>query len=199
LTSPKIEPHKITRPIQLLAVWIAGLVLLVSAFLTGAANITNPPWLPGLLGMSAVLLVPFFAGLVFIMQTKFRQQLQDDPYYAEWLKRSEAPFENFKPENITAGADETSLDSLEAVPDSQDLEKWRISRYERNLGLFLIHTWRPSRTKGQVADVVIQLHQHGSTGPLIKGDVEKVEYNLGPKSLTRKFMLRGLGLGEQGG
>jgi len=85
MSSPKIEPHKITRPIQLLAVWFAGLVLLVSTFLVAAGNVDNPTWLPGLFGITAVLLVPLFIILIFVMQTKFREQLQDDPYYAEWL------------------------------------------------------------------------------------------------------------------
>ncbi len=187
MTSPKIEPHKITRPFQLLAVWFAGLGVLVSAFLAAAVNVSNPTWLPGLFGITAVILVPLFIILIFVMQTKFREQLQDDPYYAEWLKRREAPFHDFKPENITPGTDEIPPGSPEALPDSQDLEKWRISRYEQNAGLFLVHIWRPSRLEGQVADIVIQLHQHRE-GPLTRGEVEKVEYNLGPKFFRAPVM-----------
>ena len=180
MTSPQIEPHKITRPIQLLAVWITGLVLLVSAFLTAAGSIDNPPWLPPFFGVAAVALVPLFVILIFVMQTKYREQLQDDPYYSEWLERHEKAFEDFKPENIAPGTNEVPLGSREALPDSQDFENWRISRYQQNEGLFLVHTWRPSRIRGQVADIVIELHQHGD-GPLASGDVEKVEYGLGPK------------------
>ena len=72
------------------------------------------------------------------------------------------------------------MDSREVPPDTSDLEAWRISRYQDNEGLFLVHTWRPSRTRGQVADILIQLHQHGA-GPLTRGQVDQVEYNLGPK------------------
>jgi hypothetical protein len=139
------------------------------------------------LGISAVFLVPLFVFLIFVMLTKFREQLQDDPYYAEWLKRQDRSFQGFKPENITPGIDEVPPGSAEAVPDSQDLEEWRISRYEQNSGLFLVHTWRPSRTEGQVADIVIQLHQHGD-GPLTRDKVEKVEYNLGPKFFRAPVM-----------
>lgn len=180
MMSHKIEPHKITRPIQLLAVWFAALVLLVGAFLAAAGNVNNPTWLPKLFGITAVVLVPSFIISIFVMQTKFRPQLQDDPYYSEWLKRQAASFQDFKPENITPGAGEIPPGSPEALSDSQDLEKWRISRYEKNEGLFLVHTWRPSRIEGQIADIVIQLHQHGM-GPLARGEVEKVEYTLGPK------------------
>ena len=52
--------------------------------------------------------------------------------------------------------------------------------YENNRGLFLVHSWRPSRTPGQVADIVIWLHQHGGYGPLVDGKVVRVEYHLGP-------------------
>lgn len=180
MTSPKIDPHKITRPIQLLAVWFVGLVLLVGTFLAAASNVEQPEWLPALFGITAIVLVPVFIGLIFLMQTKFRQQLQDDPYYSEWLKRCEAPFQGFEPENITPGTNKIPPGAPEARSDAEDLEKWRISRYEENKGLFLVHTWRPSRITGQVADIVIDLHQHG-VGPLSRGEVEKVEYNLGPK------------------
>jgi hypothetical protein len=180
MSSPQIEPHKITRPIQLLAVWIAGLVLLVGAFLTAAAKIQDPTWLPAFFGIAAVALVPLFVVLIFVMQTRFREQLQDDPYYSDWLKRRQEAFRDFAPENIAPGTGEVPPGSPEALPDASDLEAWRISRYEQNQGLFLVHTWRPSHTPGQVADIVIRLSQHGD-GPLARGEVEKVEYNLGPK------------------
>lgn len=178
--SRQIEPHKITRPIQLLAVWIAGLVLLVGAFLTAAGRIENPTWLPALFGIAAVALVPLFVVLIFVMQTRFREQLQGDPYYADWLRRKEKPFRDFRAENITPGSGAVAPGSPEALPDASDLEAWRVSRYEQNQGLFLVHTWRPSPTPGQVADIVIRLAQHGD-GPHARGEVEKVEYNLGPK------------------
>lgn len=43
---PQIQPHRITKPIQLLAVWMAGLVLLVGSFLTGARVLAKPDWVP---------------------------------------------------------------------------------------------------------------------------------------------------------
>src|SRR3990172_11216682 len=100
MTSPRIEPHRITRPIQLLAVWIAGLIVLVAALLTAAAKISEPSWLPAFFGISAVGLIPLFVVLIFVMQTRFREQLQDDPYYADWLRRQDAAFKDFTPENI---------------------------------------------------------------------------------------------------
>jgi hypothetical protein len=62
----------------------------------------------------------------------------------------------------------------------EELNELRVKRYEENRGLFLIHTWHPSRLEGQVADIEIRLCQHGE-GPLSRGDVQAVEYTFGPK------------------
>ena len=45
------------------------------------------------------------------------------------------------------------------------------------------HYWRPSDKPRQVADIVIRLHQH-NLGPLSEGQVENVEYQLGPNDPT---------------
>ncbi len=87
MAETKIEPHKITKPIQLTATWLAGLVLLVSVFVAGAGTIKNPPWLAPTFGITAIVMVPSYSTLVFLMQTKFRPQLQEDPFNAIWLQR----------------------------------------------------------------------------------------------------------------
>jgi hypothetical protein len=87
MAEPRIEPHKITKPIQLLAVWLAALVILVGGFLAAARTVSHPPWLASVFGITAVALVPLFLCFIFVMQTRFRQQLQADPYYAQYLKR----------------------------------------------------------------------------------------------------------------
>jgi hypothetical protein len=61
--------------------------------------------------------------------------------------------------------------------------------YINNRNLFLMHTWRPSVVKGQVADISVQLIEHVRRGPkagqasteqpLADGLVEKVIYDLG--------------------
>ena len=190
METQKIEAHKITKPIQLMAVWFIALLLINSAFLAAAANITSPSWLAPTLVISAIIFVPLFLGGVFLMQTVFRKELQDDQYYSEWLKRQEKTFEDFNPENIIHIQNDSSFTNLGVehnVTDERDitiaqssLEDRRIKTYENNKGLFLVHTWRPSMTVGQVADIVIWLQQHGE-GPLSDGQVEKVEYQLGDK------------------
>ena len=81
-----LKPHKITKPIQLIAVWFSTLILIDWVLLSGAKNITNPSWVTPLLSIAAVSFVPVFLILAFVMQTKYRPQLQDDQYYADWVK-----------------------------------------------------------------------------------------------------------------
>ena len=100
MKTQKIEAHKITKPIQLMAVWFMALLLIESAFLTAAANISTPSWLAPTLVISAIVFVPLFLIGVFLMQTVFRKELQDDQFYSEWLKRQEKTFEDFEPENV---------------------------------------------------------------------------------------------------
>jgi hypothetical protein len=183
---PQIQPHRITKPIQLLAVWMAGLVILVGSFLTGARLITEPDWLPPVLAISAVSLVPLFLGLLFLLQTKFRPQLQEDVYYSVWLASQTKVFENFAPENLRGGdasppfEGPPGLSMNPKLSGAEDLEQVRVRRYEKYQGVFLVHSWRPSRQPGQAADIVLALLQHGD-GPLKAGRVDHVEYSLGPK------------------
>ncbi|MDK1081831.1 MAG: hypothetical protein QGD88_10175, partial [Anaerolineae bacterium] len=60
MKNTEIRPHKITKPIQLLAAWLAGLAIIDGSFLTAALNITTPTWAPGLLVIAAVANVPIF-------------------------------------------------------------------------------------------------------------------------------------------
>jgi hypothetical protein len=85
MDTSKIKPDRITKPIQLLAVWMSGLLLLVSAFLTAAGTIKQPTWLPGFFGISAVCIIPVFLLLVFLLQTKFRPEMQEDTFYSGYL------------------------------------------------------------------------------------------------------------------
>jgi len=81
----KIEPHKITKPIQLMAVWFVALLLIDSELLTAATLIKQPTWIPPLLVISAICFVPLFLVGIFLIQTVFRKELQDDLYYSKWL------------------------------------------------------------------------------------------------------------------
>lgn len=87
MDSQKIEPHRITKPIQLMAVWFVTLLLMDSSLFAAAKLITEPDWIPPLLVISAICLIPLFVGGVFLMQTVFRKELQEDQFYSEWLSK----------------------------------------------------------------------------------------------------------------
>ncbi|NOH26446.1 hypothetical protein [Vibrio europaeus] len=80
----KINPEKLTKPIQLLAAWLVGLLSISSSFLVAASNI-EIAWQSGLLVIAAVVNVPLFLSAVFLLQTKFRPELQEDSYYSSYL------------------------------------------------------------------------------------------------------------------
>ncbi len=64
--------------------------------------------------------------------------------------------------------------------DWEALEHERISTYERQRGLFLVHTWKASTQPGQMVAVTAWIAQHRD-GPLAQGKVKGVEYVWGPK------------------
>ncbi|MBH0087099.1 hypothetical protein I6E84_12830 [Psychrobacter sp. SCQQ22] len=101
MSEQRINPHQVTKPIQLLAAWLVGLILINGSFLGAAHLITTPDWVPGLLVFAAVINVPVFLGLIFFLQTKFRAELQEDTFYSKHL------------EKITGGARKSSKDEDE--------------------------------------------------------------------------------------
>ena len=179
MSNHKIEPHRITKPIQLMAVWFITLVILVGTFSTAAVKITSPTWISPFLIVSSVVITLVFVVLSFLMQTKFRTHLQEDRYYAGWLKRQKTVFKDFRAENIDV-INNVTRNITTADKSWENQESRRIERYQIQRGLFIVHTWRASDIPGQVADIVIWLHQHGS-GPLSENKVERVEYCLASK------------------
>lgn len=83
----RINPEKVTKPIQLLAAWLVGLIVVNASFLIGAQQISRPDWASALLVVAAVANVPIFILALFLLQTKFRPQMQEDSYYSEYLRR----------------------------------------------------------------------------------------------------------------
>lgn len=90
MTDQKIQPHRITKPIQLLAAWLVGLILTDSIFLTATLSLESQSWERGALVVAAILNVPLFLGALFLLQTKFRPELQEDTYYHEYISKKSA-------------------------------------------------------------------------------------------------------------
>ena len=85
MAKAKIEPRHVTRPIQLLAAWLAGLVLIEGIFLGAAAIITQPSWAAGALVIASIFNVPIFLASIFLLQTRYRPEMQEDTYYSKYL------------------------------------------------------------------------------------------------------------------
>lgn len=171
-----IEPDKITKPIQLMATWFAALVLLVGAFLAASDRVDQPSWLPVVYAFAAVAAVPLFAWLVFRLQTRYRAELQEDPYYSKY-RAEQAQQEGFRAENLP-GPGHTQ--PVAETDNPEDLEQVRRAIFARQRGLFVVHTWRPSTRRGQVADISVRLHEHGEEWtPISDGKVQRVDYYFG--------------------
>jgi hypothetical protein len=99
MSENKINAEKITKPIQLLAVWLIGLIALVGSLLTAAGTIHQPDWMPVFLAISAVSIIPMFLGLIFLLQTRYRPEMQEDLFYSKYLEKDSQTFEDINNEN----------------------------------------------------------------------------------------------------
>jgi hypothetical protein len=88
MSDRNIVPEKITKPIQLLAAWLAGLILVNGSFLGAASAIASPEWARAALIVASIINVPLFLSCLFLLQTKFRPEMQEDSYYAKYLEQN---------------------------------------------------------------------------------------------------------------
>ena len=143
---PKIDPGRVANPIQLLAALLSAMAVLVVSFLTAAGFIRDPAWAFGTLVVTAVLNIPVFIGILFLMLTKFRHVLVGDEHYVRWLDRERQRFRSFRPrrqgEDPLTPAD-TALDANVVAPEER-----RRGLYLENEGLFLTTGgYLPRRTR----------------------------------------------------
>jgi hypothetical protein len=86
-TEQKIEPEKVTKPIQLLAAWLIGLILVNGTFLTTASFLGDGSWERSALVIASIVNVPLFLISMFLLQTRFRPELQEDLFYSQYLDK----------------------------------------------------------------------------------------------------------------
>lgn len=111
----RIEPSKITKPIQLLAAWLAGLLAIDSCFLIAASKMPVDSWAAQALTVAAIANVPIFLVAVFLLQTKFRPELQEDLYYSSYIsQKTNAPVQVTKEDAIVL-AIQQRLERLESL------------------------------------------------------------------------------------
>jgi len=82
----EIEPPKVTKPIQLLAAWLVGLIIVNGSFLGAAVSLASS-WERTALIIAAIVNVPLFLYAMFVLQTKFRPELQEDVFYSQYLDK----------------------------------------------------------------------------------------------------------------
>lgn len=140
MAEQQIHPHKVTKPIQLLAAWLVGLLLIDAMFLATALQL-EPGWERGLLVVFAILNVPMFLGALFILQTRFRAELQEDTFYSEYLsKKTDEVFKIPEGGNLAARVDalerqqDESKDvvideshSTQSTPERFNWGAWRVA------------------------------------------------------------------------
>jgi hypothetical protein len=180
----RLRPERVRTPISLLA-WSETAT--VSLLVAGAVWTGGAPRVWFTAG-AIIAAIGFPVGAAIIL-VRHRSKLTEDDIYWELHERVDPLFED-SPDAVQTLPLETGADtSLEesgemevghaAEPEWSGLEEIRRGTYEKQRGMFLVHTWRPSQTPGQVADVVLRLWQHGP-GPLTSGGVRAVTYDLGP-------------------
>jgi len=100
----KIHPEKITKPFQLLPAWLVGLILVNGSLLATAIMLKDPAWVAPMLVIAAIVNVPIFLVAIFLLQTKFRPQMQEDTFYSKYLENqnTKSPQSNAT-EEITQG------------------------------------------------------------------------------------------------
>jgi hypothetical protein len=123
MADPNIHAHLITKPFQLLAAWLIGLILTDGALLTGARLISTPTWVPGLLSIAAVLCVPLFLVSIFLLQTKFRPEMQEDTFYSPYLQQQRQQMADQKKGNAGVEAEVRELKSKLIEIDSESSEQ----------------------------------------------------------------------------
>jgi hypothetical protein len=113
-----IRPERITKPIQLLAAWLAGLTIVNGSFLLAATRVLQPTWIPATLVIASIANVPIFLFAIFLLQTKFRPEMQEDTFYAPYLASKTANTERLvAPEAVAVLREEIArIDKMLAVP-----------------------------------------------------------------------------------
>jgi hypothetical protein len=119
MTEKNIVPERITKPIQLLAAWLAGLILVNGSFLTAASILADPSWLRTILVVASVINVPLFLACLFLLQTKFRPEMQEDSFYSKYLEQHTGKVVTTSP--LESGVHQLRLELAESSSRSVDM------------------------------------------------------------------------------
>lgn len=110
-----IQPANITKPIQLLAAWLAGLLAIDSCFLFAAAQFPTGSWEAQVLTLAAIVNVPLFLLAAFLLQTRFRPELQEDLYYSTYISQKTNARVQLTRDDAAAAVLQKQLERLEML------------------------------------------------------------------------------------
>ncbi|MEP0073168.1 MAG: hypothetical protein ABJE79_10720 [Marinomonas sp.] len=194
MSEQKINPNQVTKPIQLLAAWLVGLILINGSFLGAARAISNPDWAPGLLVIAAVLNVPIFLILIFFLQTKFRAELQEDTFYSKHL------------EKVTGTTKEKPTQSESFLNQLKKLEKkndHKVEELAKNIESISVSLEQNNKSNDNLENVLSKLNETRNT--LTKFEAQKIKSttkiainDLLPsyKEIAKKLVLSGYSISD---
>ena len=152
MSETKITPHRVTKPIQLLAAWLTGLVVIEGAFLGAASTITAPLWVPGALVIAAILYVPVFLGCIFILQTRFRPEMQEDDFYSKYLDKRTNTIESSSAREISELKAELATSNASFLEIMESMEERLLAQSDLSEATSLSSD-SPNRNEKPVADM----------------------------------------------
>ncbi|QUH25556.1 hypothetical protein [Serpentinicella alkaliphila] len=138
----QIEPHKVTKPIQLLACWLVGLILVNGSFLTSAVMIKQPDWIINVLVVASVINVPIFLICIFLLQTRFRPEMQEDQFYSQYIdkkfgnsKREVTPDAIESIRKVTSNNYDTLIQMIEELEKNQNEISTQLNKFNKEENL----------------------------------------------------------------
>ena len=130
---------------QLLAAWLVGLILTNATFLGIAEKFGKDAWESGALVVASIINVPIFLIALFILQTKFRAELQEDSFYSDYLSKKTASVVRIgknlhsdgKLEEIEAQL--TRLSAIKPLGESHEANQTKLDWTRWRVGLNSLH------------------------------------------------------------
>jgi hypothetical protein len=162
----------VRRSIPALAVvCIVGLLIGAGLYLIGL-----PLWLLIVLYILIILITV----ATIAVHVQYPQARLEDEHLLGYLDRQFRAFSTDTAEGAPSRRSEPERTSDNA---EDDLNKRRTRQLEDNRGLSIVHSWKFSEKRDQVADIIIRLREHRDTSTrpslLQEGKVESVRYELG--------------------
>lgn len=108
-----INPEKIKHPFQLLAVWLASLIILEGIFLTTVVQMKEYLWVTITLVITAIVIIPGFLYCIFLLQTKFRPEMLNDESYTQYLQNQS---DKFQEQEDSTKAQEEVANIIQGMP-----------------------------------------------------------------------------------